>query len=90
METKAIASKQGSLKWRDIFRGLIMAVLTPVLVIVQQSLDKGEITFNWKFIAISAIAGGVGYLIKNILEPAKVIVAATSNQHAEVIKENIN
>lgn len=37
METKVISSKQFSLKWRDILRGLIMAVLTPVIKANQES-----------------------------------------------------
>lgn len=56
----------GKLDWRDIGKGIVMAVLVPALLIVQQSLDRGELTFNWKAIAMAAIAGGVGYLLKNI------------------------
>lgn len=56
-----------SLGWRDFLRGLIIAILTPVLVIIQQSLDTGSLIFNWQTIGYSAIAGGVAYLLKNIL-----------------------
>lgn len=52
-----------SLNWADFGKGLLMAVLTPVFVVVQQSLELGELTFNWKSIALSAIAGGVAYLV---------------------------
>lgn len=54
---------------RDLLRGLLMAVLTPVLVIVQQSIEGGELVFNWKAIGIAAVAGGVAYLIKNLFTP---------------------
>lgn len=60
-------SKFLSLGWRDFLRGLIIAILTPVLVIIQQSLDTGGLIFNWQTIGYSAIAGGVAYLLKNIL-----------------------
>jgi len=58
-----------SLNMRDLLRGLLMAVLTPVLVIVQQSIEGGELVFNWKAIGIAAVAGGVAYLIKNLFTP---------------------
>jgi len=64
-------SEQFSLNIRDILRGLLMAVLTPAVFIIQQSLDKGELIFNWKQVGIAAVAGGVAYLIKNFLSPAK-------------------
>ena len=73
METKVISSKQFSLKWRDILRGLIMAVLTPAIVIAQQSIESGVFVFNWKQIAMAAIGGGLAYILKNFLEPDKVI-----------------
>jgi hypothetical protein len=54
-----------SLNYKDLLKGLIMAVLTPVLVIIQQSVEIGELTFNWKQIVVASIAGAVAYLIKN-------------------------
>jgi hypothetical protein len=56
-----------SLNWRDFLRGLAMAVLTPVVLIIQQSLEAGNLVFNWKAIGMAAIAGGVAYLVKNLL-----------------------
>jgi len=64
-------SEQFSLNIQDILKGLLMAVLTPALFIIQQSLDKGEFIFNWKQVGIAAVAGGVAYLIKNFLTPTK-------------------
>lgn len=54
-----------SLNLSDIWKGLLMAILTPVVVIVQQSLEAGIFTFDWKSIILSAIGGGVAYLVKN-------------------------
>lgn len=73
MESKTIVSKQFTLQWRDWVRGLLMAVITPALVIIQQSVDVGQIVFNWKAIGMAAVAGGVAYLIKNFVEPSKVV-----------------
>lgn len=52
---------------RDFLRGLAMAVLTPAVLIIQQSLDAGVLVFNWKSIGMAAIAGGAAYLVKNLL-----------------------
>lgn len=70
---KEIVSKQFSLQLRDWVRGLVIAALTPVFVIIQQSLDAGELTFNFKAIGMAALAGGLAYIVKNFLEPTKVI-----------------
>lgn len=58
-------SKFLSLNGKDILKGLLMAVLTPVVLIIQQSLEAGNLTFNWKQIGMAAIAGGLAYLVKN-------------------------
>lgn len=42
-----------------------MAVLTPAVFIIQQSVELGSLVFNWHEIGMAAIAGGIGYLIKN-------------------------
>lgn len=60
-----------SLNWRDFFNGLIMAILTPVVYIVQASLDAGTITFNWTGIGIAALSGAVAYIVKNFFTPKK-------------------
>ena len=56
-----------SLNWKDILRGLLMAVLTPAAWIIQQSIDAGTLTLNWKQIGMASVAGGLSYLVKNFL-----------------------
>jgi len=53
------------LNFNDILKGLLMAVLAPAIVIIEQSLSSGVLTFDWKTIALASLGGGVGYLIKN-------------------------
>lgn len=90
METKVVLSKRFSLAGRDWLRALLMAVLTPVLFIVQQTVERGELVFNWKAIATAAIAGGVAYIIKNgLIEPPKVITTTETNTKAENAQEKI-
>jgi len=70
---KKIIAKQGTLAWRDVARGFIMAVLTPMVLIIQQSVEAGILTLNWHSIGMASIAGGLAYLVKNFFEPTKVI-----------------
>lgn len=85
---KVILSKKFSLQGRDWVRGLIIAGLTSGLVVIQTSLDAGDIVFNWKQIGMAAIAGGVGYLLKNgLLEPSKVITEVPTQQAEKVTQE---
>ena len=66
-------SKFLSLNWADIFKGLLMAILTPAVVIIQQSLESGILIFDWKSIVTASIGGGVAYLLKNFLTPQKEV-----------------
>lgn len=56
-----------TLSTRDFLKGLVVAVGTSVLVVVQQTVEEGELTFNWKTIGIAAIGATVSYLLKNLL-----------------------
>lgn len=56
-----------SLNTKDFLRGLIVGILTPVFVIVQQSVVAGNLTFDWKAIGIAAIGGFLAYISKNFI-----------------------
>jgi hypothetical protein len=71
-------SKFLALNWADIFKGLLMAILTPAVVIIQQSLELGILTLEWKSIVTASIGGGVAYLLKNFLTPQKEITNTQS------------
>lgn len=55
-----------SLGWRDFLRGLLMAILTPALTFILNSIDHGEITLNWHLVYLSAAGGAIAYLLKNL------------------------
>lgn len=55
------------LKLRDFLKGVLMAIGVPVLLIIQQSIATGSMTFNWQQIWMAAIGGFVAYLAKNFL-----------------------
>jgi hypothetical protein len=54
-----------SLNVRDFAKGVMMAVLTPVVGYVYQILSAGTFTFDWSYLGKLALSGFVGYLVKN-------------------------
>jgi dihydroxyacetone kinase len=79
-----------TINWRDVTRGLIMAVITPVLFLVQQTLETGSLQFNWQKIGMVAVAAGVGYVIKNFLTPAtptKTVVETPEGKVTQTVVE---
>ncbi len=80
------SSKQFTLNARDIVKGLIMAVILPVLNVIQQSIEAGSFTLDWKRIGLLAAGGFIAYLIKNFLTPAEVVVTGVKNDTIDDIK----
>ena len=78
-------SKQFTINISDILRGLIMAVIIPVLTIIMNSINQGSLTFNWTQITIAAIGGLIGYLIKNFFTPGAVTIQ--NPELAQKVKE---
>lgn len=56
-------SKKYSVNWLDVVKGAIVATLTSGLTALQTAIDSGSIA--WKPVGMAALAGFVGYLIKN-------------------------
>jgi len=81
-----VTSKQFSLNARDLVKGLIMAVILPVLNVIQQSIEAGSFTLDWKRIGLLAAGGFIAYLIKNFLNPAEVVVTGVKNDTINDIK----
>ena len=81
-----VTSKQFSLNARDLVKGLIMAVILPVLNVIQQSIEAGSFTLDWKRIGLLAAGGFIAYLIKNFLTPAEVVVTGVKNDTINDIK----
>lgn len=66
---KKVISKQFSLAKRDIIRGLIISVVTPMLYVIQEMIPGWDADPIIK----AGISAGISYLIKNFLEPTKAI-----------------
>lgn len=86
-QTTATTSKQFSLNWTDVWKGLKVAVILPVLVIIQQSIEKGEFSFDWKLIGLTAVGGLIAYLIKNFFTPSEIVVKNAPKEVIEDVKK---
>lgn len=82
---KQTTSNQFSVNAIDIMKGLLMAVLTPVFLIMIGSLEAGSLTFDWKNIGIVALSSFLTYVLKNFLSPARIVI--TDKATVEAVKE---
>lgn len=69
-----------SLDFKDLGKGLLVAVGGAVISAIQGSLQAGALTFNWKTICGVALAAGLSYLAKNFFTPAATVTTVNSNQ----------
>ncbi len=60
-------TKLWTVKMSDFERGLVVAILTTPFTIIYDSLAAGGLTFDWKKIVAAGLAGGIGYMLKNLL-----------------------
>ena len=58
-------SNLGTLNWKDLVKGLAVAVIMAILTIAYEEVAT-EGAFNWKKIGIAAFGAGLAYLIKNL------------------------
>lgn len=71
--SKTIENKQFTLQWRDAVKGLVVAVITAVITVVYASLQAGSLDFDWAQISTTALTAALAYIMKNWLEPTKVV-----------------
>lgn len=86
-ETTVTTSKRFTINWRDILKGLKIAVIAPVLAIIYKSIQEGSLTFNWKVIGLAAVGGLISYLIKNFLEPGQIVITNPSTASIESVND---
>lgn len=88
-ETKVTSTAGiGTLNWRDVINGLLVAVLGAGLTTVQQLLMEGG-KIDWKVVGIAALTAGVGYLIKNIFTPASVRIIGVQKEDMAEVKTTV-
>lgn len=51
----------------DLSKGLIVAALTAVIVLISDTISAGTFTFNWTSIWQTGLAAAVAYLMKQLV-----------------------
>lgn len=71
---KTIVSKQGTLQGRDYWKALIIGAVTAAMFGAIDALRGVEsiLDLDWVGVAQAALAGFIGYVVKNLAETTKV------------------
>jgi hypothetical protein len=69
-------SKLFSLDFKDLAKGLLVAVGGAVIAAIETAAQTGPLTLNWQTIGSVALAAGLSYLGKNFFTPAKTVTSA--------------
>lgn len=85
---KRVVSERWTLQGRDWWNGLLIAVISAVLISVQQTIDAGTLAFDWKAIGMGSIAAIASYVLKNLTEPTKVVDVATGDEAKAIIEQS--
>ena len=51
---------------RDVIKGLSVSIISAVLTVILDILQKGSV-IDWKAVGIIALTTGISYLLKNVL-----------------------
>lgn len=86
---KIKTSKRFQLTGNETIDGFIFAMIVGALMVIQQSLDKEEFTFNWKAVGMAAVGAGITYLVRKFVNKPSVTVTTTTNEAAEKTAEQI-
>jgi hypothetical protein len=71
-------SKFLTLNWKDLGKGLLVAVLGSIVAGIAAALQNG--TFDLKAIGMGALVAGLGYITKNLLTNSDGIPLAKENK----------
>lgn len=86
MTNTTVTSKQFSLNMSDFVKGIIVAVIVPVLTTLMNLLTSGEL-INWSAIWKLAVASFIGYLLKNFFTPSAIVVKNADKELLVGVKE---
>lgn len=67
-------SKQFTLSLNDFWKGLIVAILSPIVPILMESLNAHTWVFDWNVIGTTALSAAVAYLLKNFLSTSTTVI----------------
>lgn len=82
-----VTSKRFNLNLSDWWKGLIMAVGAPVIAIIQQSLNAGTFTVNWKTVFTVSLSAALIYLGKNFFDAPRIVVTDAPPETVQAVKD---
>lgn len=85
-QTVTTTSKRFTLNLSDWWKGLIMAVVAPIIQIILASIDAGTLTFNWSAILKTALAAGLAYILKNLFDAPRIVVSNPTMESIDRVK----
>lgn len=81
------SSKQFTLNLNDFWKGLIVAALSPIVPIITDSINSGNLTFDFRKIWIAALGGFVAYIAKNFFDKPKVVITDVTDKTIDSVKD---
>ena len=79
-------SSRFTINWADVWKGLKISVILPVLTAMYQSIENGSFVFDWKLLGKMAIGGFIAYIIKNFLSPAEIVITNPAKTTVDAVK----
>jgi hypothetical protein len=82
-------SKQFTINWRDIVKGLVTAFLTAFVTSVYQWISNGSFPTGdqFKTAGLIGLSAAMAYLIKNFFTPAEVVMTGVKNDTIDKIND---
>lgn len=78
-QTTTTTSKFLSLNMKDFWRGLLIAVGTPVFALLITALNEGGFkNINWEALGIAGLSAGLMYISKNLFTASEIVVQNAS------------
>lgn len=68
-----VTSKRFRLNLNDWQKALLIAILAPIVMAVQEALQAGSWDIDWKKAGMAGVAAGLVYLLKNFFTPQQVV-----------------
>jgi membrane protein implicated in regulation of membrane protease activity len=73
------SSKLFSLNIYDFLKGLIIAILSPIIVFAQGYFANGTLDIEWQALMAVGLSGLLAYLIKNFFSDAPALPQVSAN-----------
>lgn len=89
MKTLKATSRQFTINYFDLLRGLLMAAIGAAVGLIYSAILNGGIdSINWQTVLAGTLTAGLGYLIKKFFTPGEIVVVDPPANELKAVKEN--